>query len=86
MSPNIVLELFLHDSQIANPLDLGEEALPSCVDSFDGQKEELKPDWLVALLDSDSDKVKTEVRIIKATHTVDGSGIILSALGRVYGY
>lgn len=55
MSPDIVLELFLHGSQEANP-DLGEEALPSCATIFVNQKEELKMDWLFALLKSHSDR------------------------------
>lgn len=55
MSPDIVLELFLHGSRRANP-DLGEEALPSHATIFVNQKEELKMDWLFALLSSGSDR------------------------------
>lgn len=53
MSPDIVLELFLHGSRGANP-DLGEEALPSHATIFVNQEEELKMDWLFALLSSGS--------------------------------
>lgn len=55
MSPDIVLELFLHGSQGANP-DLGEEALPSHATIFVNQKEELKMDWLFPLLHAHSDR------------------------------
>lgn len=84
MSPDIVLELFLHGSQGANP-DLGEETLPSRVTIFVNHKEELKMDWLFALLNSHADRGKL-IGIITATLTADGPGISLSAPGDVCGY
>lgn len=77
VSPDTILELFLRDSQIANPLDLGvkQEALPTCLDVFANQNEELKADWLDALPDSDSNIKEIEVRTIKDKHTIYGAGI-----------
>lgn len=84
--PDVTLELFLCDSQIANTLDLGGEALPSCTDVLDTQKEELQAAWPGALPNSGADQEETEVRIINDMCIIYGPGIVFYATWSVYGY
>jgi len=58
--PDVILELFLCDSQIANPLDLQGEALPSCTDVLNTQNEELQTDRPDAPPNSGADQEDTD--------------------------
>lgn len=68
--PDVILELFLHDSQIASPLDLRGEALPSCTDVLDTQNEEWHTAWPDALSSSGADQEETEVRIVSDVYNL----------------